>query len=1112
MRNCGLIVICMWLSLFAYPASQIYLSPNTIIAESVQRAIQDLHHSYGDSIPYLDTLNLRFQVLIEKTPPWQELIQKINQNDVEAIDLAQNWLQLQRDTLLAHPALDFEYILLVKRSQHQLGLPQNWQGNSSLPREGYDNEIVRLQINKSGFFIPEMLQTIYRPTADVFVGDLCLHWDADSLLFSSLDSSKQWHVYELKLDGNSTPLRITPTEHKDVDYYDACYLPDERILFCSTAGYVAVPCVYGSDHVAHLFQLHRKTGVIRQLCFDQDHNWCPRVLPNGRVLYLRWEYSDTPHSNTRILFHMNPDGTDQREYWGSGTYFPNSFFFARPLPDTSNKVVGIASGHHGTARSGRLLIVSPGFTRSEGEGIVQEIPGWGKPVIPIIRDRLVDGVWPQFLHPYPITEKLFLVSAKMNEEDSWGIWLVDIFDNKVPLAKLPNYALFEPIPLKKQTRPPIIPDRIKENSPEGTVLLQNVYEGDGLIDIPKGEVKALRVYQYYFSHRGQGGLHGTLGNDSGWDIKRVLGTVPVSSDGSAYFTVPANTAIAVQPLDSQGQALQIMRSWFTLQPGENTSCIGCHESQRSAPPSIHSKAFRELPNQIYEGWHSPERGFSFMREVQPVLDRYCAGCHGKEPPKNMVIPYGHEFPYLAGDKMIEDWNTQISGGVNKDMGGVFSESYASLQRFVRRPGIESDLHMLSPMDFHFSTTELGQLLRKGHYNVTLDSESLDRLIVWHDLNAPYHGTWGETHPRQQIHAPAMAQRAQELRRIFAPAGPHSNMEYIPKLPTLNHAFQKPEPVLKPLLQAPFPQGWPFFPDFAVARLQETQTQLGQSSPYKELDLGNGVLLKLTLVPGGVFLMGSQEGHPDESPPTTVQVRPFLIGQTEITNEQFRCFMPDHRSRDESRHGYQFGRRGFEMDAPQQPVVRVSWDQAMRFCEWLSVRTGLRISLPTEAQWEWAARAGSNKEFFFGPVDSDYSKYANLADRKLKEFAQCTARDNYEKAEPIINPSRHDDRIPRCDRFDDGGMVSMPVGSYLPNAWDLYDMHGNVWEWTLSEYKPYPYDDNDGRNTIENYSTERVVRGGSWRDRPFRATASYRLPYRPYQKVFNVGFRIVVALD
>ncbi|MBD3174625.1 MAG: SUMF1/EgtB/PvdO family nonheme iron enzyme, partial [Armatimonadia bacterium] len=213
---------------------------------------------------------------------------------------------------------------------------------------------------------------------------------------------------------------------------------------------------------------------------------------------------------------------------------------------------------------------------------------------------------------------------------------------------------------------------------------------------------------------------------------------------------------------------------------------------------------------------------------------------------------------------------------------------------------------------------------------------------------------------------------------------------------------------------------------------------------------------------------------------------------EVTNELFMRFDPTHDSRHESRHGYQFGRVGYPMTDPKAPVLRVSWHDAMAFCEWLSERIGRRFTLPTEEQWEWACRAGTATDFWFGNLGADYTSRASLGDASLSEFAACTARGNYTQAVVLDNANRYDDWVPKDDSHDDGSFLTAQAASYGANPWGLHDMHGNVWEWTLSE----------------RHQGRKIVRGGSWYDRPKRCTSSYWLDYPPYQKVFNVGFRVV----
>jgi formylglycine-generating enzyme required for sulfatase activity len=210
--------------------------------------------------------------------------------------------------------------------------------------------------------------------------------------------------------------------------------------------------------------------------------------------------------------------------------------------------------------------------------------------------------------------------------------------------------------------------------------------------------------------------------------------------------------------------------------------------------------------------------------------------------------------------------------------------------------------------------------------------------------------------------------------------------------------------------------------------------------------------------------------------------PFWMGRCEVTNRQFAQYDGEHDSRFEHRGSWIFSEEylGWPLNAPDQPVVRVSWDEAAAFCDYLSERTGRHFRLPSELEWEYACRAGAVTSFWFGSEDADFAPYANLADRSLQQLATGS-----------WDP-RPPDLVARDDRFDDGHLVTAAVGSFQPNAFGLYDMHGNVAEWTLGDYA-------DGR---------RAVRGGSWRDLPTDAIAVARFGYPPFQKVFNVGFRVV----
>jgi hypothetical protein len=213
--------------------------------------------------------------------------------------------------------------------------------------------------------------------------------------------------------------------------------------------------------------------------------------------------------------------------------------------------------------------------------------------------------------------------------------------------------------------------------------------------------------------------------------------------------------VAVQPLDAEGKAVQLMRSWFTAMPGEPVSCVGCHEVQNSAPPNSNTMASQRPPSEITP-WHGPARGFDFRREVQPVLDRHCLGCHnGRERPEARgTRPEGKPSsavpsplaPRPASLAPIPDLTDRepVPTMANKNsynLASRFTPSYYELRKFVRTPTRESDLHLLPPWEFHADTTRLVQMLLKGHHDVRLDAEAWDRLVTWIDLNAPAHGTW-----------------------------------------------------------------------------------------------------------------------------------------------------------------------------------------------------------------------------------------------------------------------------------------------------------------------------------------------------------------------------------
>jgi len=1025
-------------------------------AKAMTRAIEDLADRYPDRFN-------RAKVLAELTAHATQLksvTAMFKQGDPAALPAGQAIVDFKRRILLANPVIDFDQVVAVQRIRPgtedkpdalctQVGMTNNWLVNTSIPKGGWDNSIGKLSLD--GTFEPMAAST-------TFMGDLNLHFSADTLLYSSIsEDNKTWQIFELNLTNNTT-RQVSIGNHNDIDNFDACYLPDGRVIYASTAGFQGVPCIGGKGDIANLHVMNRDGTGIRRLTFDQESNWSPYLMENGRIMYQRWEYTDLSHFWSRTLFSMNPDGTDQKAYYGSNSWWPNTLFYAKPVPGAPHTFTAIVSGHHGVQRAGQLVLFDAAKGRKDADGAVQALPGFGKPVEPIVIDKYYTGQWPKVLHPQPLSETVHLAAVKLNARDKFGIYLIDVFDNLLPLKRSQSHHYLEPIALRKRKTPPVIPDRVDLSAKHAMAFISDIYTGPGLAGVPRGAVKKLRVFKYEFSPRGFGG-HAQTGIQSGWDLKVILGTVDVEEDGSAMFRIPSNTPISVQPLDAQGKALAIMRTWMTAMPGEVLSCIGCHESQNEAPPTKTAMA-SSIPPQTIEPWYGGTRGFSFLREVQPVLDQYCVGCHDGSAKGR---------PNLADTKSGQF-------GDHNFMQNKMPKSYFDLQQFVRRPGPEGNLHLLTPLNYHADTSELIQMLTKGHHNVKLDEEAWDRLITWIDLNAPAHGSFSEMSPPASSKT-FFARRADLYKEYATALEIESEVIHTPyrKTETFVAPKKAPQPAAAPSLP-----NWPF-----------------QATPGtgETLDLGDGVLLECASIPAGQFVMGSNSESPDEQPMQRVVIdKPFMMGVTEVTLAQYQQFSKDHKNGLYGKPGVVV-KYGFSMDKGTYPVIRVSWDQALAFCQWLSKRTGRAVSLPTEAQWEWACRAGTDTVTSFGNTLTDYPAYANLSDP-----TSDNRRTRY-------MPTNHWTLAQKNEISADKAHCLNHVGAYTPNALGLKDMHGNVAEWTRSEFRAYPYARTDGRNAL--VQGRKVVRGGSWNDRPIRSTSSYRLSYPSWQQVYNVGFRIII---
>jgi len=1149
-------------------------------AEGARRALAHLRkqggYDFAKHAPAIETLLAR-EAAVRKVLGAPRAWVRGNRDAVDprAADMpvgeAVRLVEAYRAAMLANPILDVDRLLCIRRKLAHpadafggrdcgfLGL--NAHNHWDMNRTGYDNEIGVLS-NLRG---KPTFHTLYKPSDTSVVRDLDLDFDASRLLFTSYRGTNNlFGVYEISLSGSkglggldgsggdirnaqpSAPVLVSPKEHLDIQWWDACYLPNrDQVVLLGTAAYQFLPCEDGNMPMCVLYRIDRRTGEVRQLTYEQDSDYTPSVTHDGRVMFTRWEYSDIPHFFSRILMTMNPDGVGQLALWGSGSWVPTFFYNARVVPGDPHLITMFGGGHHDRAEVGRCFLVDPTLARAypfrydppsrewgvlnnylripartfpkEKTGLVQEFPGHGRDVEGDMADGYTKNQFargkPYFSFPYPLDRNHLLATVKMSPEAPMTLCLVDTFDNITILAENPEGLYCEAMPFAARKRPPVIPDRSVPGKKTCSVHIADIYSGVGLAGVPRGTVKRLRLFSYHYNYHKTGG-HSTPGLDrveSGWDVKRVLGTVDVEADGSCCFEMPANTPISIQPLDRDGAALQLMRSWVTGMPGERVSCTGCHEDNRSSVRTHETIADRRYHRGEIQRIKPVDadgvRPWGFAAEAWPVVRKYCLSCHGDEK----------TAPLRAADQ----------GGYNekdpaKPSGLRFTmrtpeEAYRMLHPYVRRPGPESEIPVLRPLDYHVSTSPLVQMLRRGHHGVTLEPKDWETFYTWIDLNAPWKGKWGPaafTTDRYVVGCTNQVARRRELLNAYAATQDDPEGEYdrhlarVQERPVVPVA---PKKANRTAAAAPVVSGWPVNDLNRASAMQLGEIDELAPVTTKTVVLGEGQSMTFRLVPAGRFVMGRADGAEDERPCAAVTIaQPFWIGETEVRNDQYAVFDPEHDSGWQDQFGKDHCAPGWVGCHRRQPVVRVTWNEARAFCAWFTQKTGLKADLPTEAQWEWAARAGTGTLFPWGGLDDDFSPYANLADKDVRNMS--LGWEGKAGAMRRRRPYKIAQNFPLHDeRWKDDWFCLNYVARALPNVWGLYDMHGNAAEWTRSDYAPYPYVEDDGRN-VGRAGTRKTVRGGSFASRPREATSSFRVGYETWQKVFDVGFRIVLPAD
>lgn len=669
---------------------------------------------------------------------------------------AQAFKQLQHRALTANPLLTAQPILYTVHALDKYGTHIYMRPHTYV-KQGGELKVLDTATGRMRTLLSAPAGIIRRP---------CVSFDGKRVVFAmSKNLEDNFHIYEIEVDpkaifndGELTAKQLTFAP--DVSDVDPIYLPDGSIAFVSTRDIKYVPC--DTQIVSQLFRMDSDGANIHQITRSTSHENELSVMPDGRILYSRWDYVDRNFGDGHGFWVTNPDGTNQAIIWGNNTAHPSAGWSARFIPGTG-KLLCVLGTHHGTmggalaildirkAIEGRDSVrrtwpedISKRFENlptydpkkdKDRTNVRQATLQWPEEARKLLAGdanmRLYEwtdalkNVSPWYNSPYPLSDKYFLCVRADVRTDPPGIYLVDTFGNEVLIHKEKS-GLYSPMPLAARPKPVAIPPRRDYGEGDGTFYIQNVYEGTHMEGVEPGSIKYVRVVEAISKRGRSSGNWKGLGNQApalNWtdfNAKRILGTAPVESDGSASFYVPSDRYLYFQLLDKDGMMVQSMRSGTSIHSGETLGCVGCHESRPSAGSASFAGKFtiatKRSPNKL-KPWYGAERAFSYATEIQPVLDKHCVKCHdfGKKGAKKLV---------LAGDKTpsfnvsyMELWNKGYTGAI----------------------GAGPAAHMPAK-SWGSHTSRLIKTIRKGHKDVKLDKESLDRLITWVDINAPYYPT------------------------------------------------------------------------------------------------------------------------------------------------------------------------------------------------------------------------------------------------------------------------------------------------------------------------------------------------------------------------------------
>ena len=699
--------------------------------------------------------------------------------------------------LAGGPKLDFDKLVFVKRLTYDSNHYYTEFINATW-RPGGNICVLDLKDGSVREIVPQLKHGVFE-RFDV-------SFDAKRIVFAwKAGPQTGYRIYEVNVDGTGLrqltfpqpdeanlvqQYRVSAQYHHGTDDMQPCYLPDGGIAFISTRCQYGILCD-GPDNFTTtiLYRMDSDGKNLHKLTNSSVSEASPVMLPDGRIMYTRWEYVDKGAVSVKCLWAMRPDGTASSEIYGNDISLPPTLIYGRPIPQSPNRYVVCGTPHcpqNGVGTVIRLdmnrnirtrepmtymtpyvdIQAEPGFAFRDGAG-------------PWQHDR--EGHGPLFKDPYPLSDRLFLVAhkpqgPKWSDSKAYGLYLLDERGEVEQVYRDPEISCWLPYPLRPRELPPVLSSDKNEDlarARQAICVVSDVYHG--LKDVPRGTIKYIRVLEQiprpWAARRHWPGdeydqQHACITKDTHLGLKVQHGVVPVEDDGSAALVVPAEANIFLQVLDADYMAVQTERTYVNYMPGEIRSCVGCHETPNHAATSVAigaRKAMARLPSMPgpQRGETSGRRPLDYACDVQPVWDRHCIECHGDtkrdgglDLSGRLTAMFNVSYENLVPERRKGRFDRRL-------LGPVIGENHPKTGNVGYLPARSLGSHasvlvaMLSPGKVQLSDPVQAQRARKlaeVHQKIKLLPEELLRVTNWVDTNCQYYGTyWGRKNLRYQGH-------------------------------------------------------------------------------------------------------------------------------------------------------------------------------------------------------------------------------------------------------------------------------------------------------------------------------------------------------------------------